>query len=107
MGLPIRSITYDGPNHLHWMRLKDLKVRMATSHTEFIIVGIDETVHYQYAIGNKQPYKDWLVALRHSYDSSLESFEHIMTDDTRYLEGKYQNGFIIHDDDLIIIDGVH
>jgi 2-polyprenyl-3-methyl-5-hydroxy-6-metoxy-1,4-benzoquinol methylase len=94
---------YEGDYSAEIVTLSDLKVRIFKD----LIVGIDETPHYQYALGNHQPYKDFLVKYNHLYDSSLESFEHIMNDDSCYLEGEHEADFIHIDGDNIIVDGVH
>lgn len=98
---------YDGPQSIHLIKISDLKVRMRGDLQGREIVNIDETPHYQYTLGNQQPYKDWLRANKHFYDESLASFEHLMTDNSRYLGGDYTMGHILHDDDMVIIDGVH
>ena len=97
---------YDGPEEIHLVEIATLKVRMPKEGGHDI-VGIDATPHYQYTLGNKQPYKDWLVANKHLYEESLASFEHLMNDDSRYLGGDYTMGHILHDDDMVILDGVH
>lgn len=94
---------YEGEEEAHLIEVATLKVRMPGEG----IVAIDQTPHYQYTLGNTQPYKDWLVAHDHLYESSLASFEHLMNDDSLYLDGKHRQDFIMHDDDLVIIDGVH
>jgi len=94
---------YKGVEEIHLIKIADLKVRMPGEG----IVAIDATPHYQYTLGKTKPYKDWLVANNHLYDSSLASFKHLMNDDSRYLGKPYDQDFILHDDDLVIIDGVH
>ncbi len=94
---------YDGPEEVHIIKIATLRVRMPLEG----IIAIDETPHYQYALGNQQPYKDWLITHHHLYDSSLASFDYLMTDESNYLEGKHDQDYIMHDDDLVIIDGTH
>ena len=98
---------YDGPEELHLIEISALKVRMPKEGGGHEVVSIDATPHYQYTLGNQQPYKDWLVANNHLYDESLASFEHLMTDDSRYLGGEHAMSHILHDDDMVILDGVH
>ena len=94
---------YAGHEVVHIIEIAKLRIRMPGEG----IVAITATPHYLYTLGNKQPYKDWLVAHNHLYDSSLASFEYLMNDGADYLDGKHADDFIVHDSQLVIIDGVH
>lgn len=94
---------YDGLDEIRIIPIADLCVRTP----EKTIAKIDETPHYQYTLGNKQPYLDWLVAHNHLYELSLASFEHLMNDESYYLDAPYDQNFILCNKDFVIIDGVH
>lgn len=98
---------YEGPHVAHIMDLTKLRVRMPRGDGGFLFLKIHQTPHYKYTQGDTQPYKDWLVEHRHLYDESLASFEHLMNDDSNYLDPPYNDEWIMHDDDLVIVDGVH
>jgi len=99
----IAMFDYKGPDIVVYMAPKRLRVRLPSGD----IVALDETPHYQYTIGNKQPYCDWLIEYGHLYESSLASFEHLMSDESFYLEGQHAQDFILCDKNFVIIDGVH
>ncbi|MHA2063150.1 MAG: hypothetical protein ACXABY_02095 [Candidatus Thorarchaeota archaeon] len=94
---------YKGSDEMWIMPLSRLCVRMPGEG----IVNLDATPHYQYTLGNKQPYRDWLVKHHHLYESSLASFEHLMNDESYYLDEPYDQDFILCDKNFVIIDGVH
>lgn len=98
---------YRGLHTPHVIEVRKLRVRMPLPGDVHIIVDIHETPHYQYTQGNTQPYKDWLREHNHLYDESLASFEHLMNDDSIYLESPHDKKFIKHDHQLVITDGVH
>lgn len=94
---------YDGPDEIRIIPIADLCVRTPAGS----IVTLEATPHYQYTLGNKQPYRDWLVEHNHLYESSLASFEHLMNDESDYLDEPYDQDFILCDKNFVIIDGVH
>lgn len=98
-----QMLHYEGDDLPHTIEIARLRVRMPRQG----IVAINATPHYLYTLGNQQPYKDWLVEHNHLYESSLASFEYLMNDESEYLGKGHELDFIIHDDDLVIIDGVH
>ena len=100
-------LSYAGPHMPHVMNVRDLKVRMPAGGGRHTIVALNETPHYQYALGNKLPYVDWLIEHHHLVEESLASFEHLMNDDSVYLDTPHEDKFIMHDHDLVIVDGVH
>ena len=100
---------YTGPHPIEIIEIDQLKVSMPGQ----FIHRLKETPHYQYTLGHTQPYKDWLIANNHFYESSLTSFEHLMNDDSDYLDEPYDQNFILYyqraayGSSAIIIDGVH
>lgn len=102
---------YKGKNQPHIVDIENLKVIDKRGK----ITSIKETPHYQYALGNKEPYKAFLRADHPSeYEESLESFEYLMNNELDYLDSSHKkyNGwggedhFIIHDNH-VVRDGVH
>ncbi len=96
-------LAYKGTDVVLFIDLEGLQVRMPSGD----IVPLDATPHYQYTLGNKQPYCDWLIEHSHLYESSLASFEDLMNDGSLYLEGSHAQDFILCDRNFVIIDGVH
>jgi hypothetical protein len=99
--------TYAGSHMPHVMNVRDLKVRMPIVGGGHVIMNLNETPHYQYALGNKGSYLEWLIRHNHLVEESLASFEHLMNDDSTYLDAPHGDKFIMHDNDLVIVDGVH
>lgn len=101
---------YTGPHQVEIMRIDRLRVSMPGNSKRLLIQRLGETLHYQYTLGNTQPYKDWLVANNHFYELSLASFEHLMNDDSNYLDEPHDQDFILYYQGMdypVIIDGVH
>lgn len=94
---------YKGPYEAHILEIANLQVSMPGEG----IVAIDATPHFQYTLGDKEPYKAWLIEQNHLYNESLASFEYIMSNDFDYLDGPHAQHFILHTDELVIVDGVH
>jgi len=95
--------SYSGRHKIHIVEIAKLQISMPGQG----IMTISQTPHYQYVCGNKEPYKEWLIEHGHLYEESLASFEYLMNDDSYYLDLKHARDFIMHDDELIIVDGVH
>lgn len=81
---------------------------------------IKETPHYQYAIGNKQPYIDYLNMCRGitwarkaigqedlQIDFMLEKFDNLLNSNTAYLESPYESKYIIVNRNKSLVDGLH
>lgn len=100
---------YKGPHQIEIIEINRLRVSMPGQ----FIHRLEETPHYQYTRGNTQLYKDWLIEYDHLYESSLTSFEHLMNDDSDYLDEPYDQDFILYyqrtsyGSSKIIIDGIH
>lgn len=94
---------YPGPHEVWLLEVAKLRVRMPDG----TIRALDETPHYQFVRGNKEPYKRWLRRYNHLYESSLDSFESLLREDFYYLEGEYSQDFIRCNQNFVIIDGVH
>jgi len=83
--------------------------------------GIVEQPQYQYCIGNKQAYADFLIPLRGkswaraaineehlTLDDMYEKFDKILHSDKKYLEPPFEHSYICtHSDAKTIFDGVH
>jgi 2-polyprenyl-3-methyl-5-hydroxy-6-metoxy-1,4-benzoquinol methylase len=102
---------YRGDNHPHIIEINKLKV----ADKRGTITPIKETPHYQYVLGNKQPYLDFLREDHpNEYNESISSFEYLINSELDYLDSSHkkyngyagEDSFIIHDD-YIIRDGVH
>ena len=102
---------YTGKNQPHIVDLEKLQVIDIRGK----ITSIKDSPHYQYVLGNKQPYIDFLKRDHPSeYEQSIESFEYLLNSELDYLDTNHKkyNGwdgedtFIIHDN-YVIRDGVH
>ena len=102
---------YTGKNQPHIVDLEKLQVIDIRGN----LSSIKDSPHYQYVLGNKQPYIDFLKRDHPSeYEQSIESFEYLLNSELDYLDTTHKkyNGwggedtFIIHDN-YIIRDGVH
>lgn len=74
------------------------------------IITISESPHYQYAIGNKDVYIDFLHEFYHQwapFDIQLNSFDYLLGDEKDYLDPPHDQDFILCRQDLTIMDGVH
>jgi len=81
---------------------------------------VKDTPHYQYAIGNKQPYIDYLNMCRGitwarkaigqenlQMDFMLEKFDKLLNSDIAYLDHPHETKYIIIDKNRSLIDGLH
>ena len=81
---------------------------------------IRETPHYQYAIGNKKPYQEYLEKCRHitwarsainqqdmKIGEMYDKFDKILNSEYYYLQPPYENKYIIVDSNARLIDGLH
>jgi len=75
------------------------------------IVLINETPHFQYVQGNKQPYIEYVnrnIGEKLQEDHYPESFEKLINNfDQNYNDNKLKKSFIIIDKDNVILDGLH
>jgi hypothetical protein len=81
---------------------------------------IIDSPHYQYAIGNKQPYQEYLEMLKHitwaraainqehlDIQFMFDKFDKILDNKTEYLIPPYESYYIICNNNRMIIDGMH
>jgi hypothetical protein len=94
---------YNGPHKVDVVSLSDLRVSIPGRG----IVTLDQTPHYQYILGNKQPYLDLLLAQNYLYHQSINSFEYVINNDLDYLDKPHEQDFIFCYTTCVIIDGVH
>ena len=97
---------YKGQHRPHIMELNKLKVILPDGTR----VKIDGTPHYQYMIGNHEIYMAFLhkhYGQHAPFEQQLESLSILMNDDSNYLDEKFHDGFIMHNPDLILMDGAH
>tara|TARA_R100001509_G_C4841319_1_gene206754 strand:+ start:328 stop:822 length:495 start_codon:yes stop_codon:yes gene_type:complete len=82
--------------------------------------SIKETPHYQYALGNKQPYIDYLDLCRGitwaraaigeedlKIEFMFEKFDALLNSDLSYLDPPHEDKYIIIDRNRNLIDGLH
>jgi hypothetical protein len=96
------------PDHLKngakLIKLSDLRVRIHGP----MIVAINKTPHYQYIVGNKSAYMEFLYEYHASVIAlSLERFEYVINGPYDYLGGPHNDEYIKCDGDMVIVDGVH
>ena len=95
-----------GPYEPCIVEIAKLKVRTPDKD----IINISESPHYQYAIGNKDVYIDFLHEFYHQwapFDIQLKSFDYLLSDEKNYLDPPHDQDFILCGQDLVIADGVH
>jgi len=81
---------------------------------------IKDTPHYQYALGNKQPYVEYLEKCRHitwarsainqqdmKIEQMFEKFDKLLDSEHLYLQPPYENKYIIVNHRASLIDGLH
>lgn len=81
---------------------------------------IKETPHYQYAMGNTQPYKEYLEKCKHitwaraainqehiDLQFMFDKFDKILNTELAYLEPPHQDKYIIVNRNKQLIDGLH
>ena len=79
-----------------------------------------DTPHYQYAIGNKQPYSEYLSMLKHitwaraainqehlDLKFMFDKYDKILHSEDEYLQPPYEQKYIICDSTGLIQDGLH
>ncbi len=82
------------------------------------IVHISKTPHYQYLLGDKKPYLDYLKkygkSVGYTLEHSSEAFDSLISDTKTYLSKNYASNYIVCEKiatkfgkKLVIIDGVH
>lgn len=83
-------------------------------------IPIEETPHYQYAIGNKEVYEKYLLNLKHitwaraaineehlDVQFMFDKFDAILNSELLYLDSPHEEKYIICNMNQLIIDGVH
>jgi hypothetical protein len=81
---------------------------------------IKDTPHYQYALGNKSPYEDYLNKCKHitwareaigeqhlEMQFMFDKFDKILNSDDAYLDSPYEDRYIIVNGRGQIVDGLH
>ena len=83
-------------------------------------VLVKDTPHYQYALGNKAPYEEYLNKCKHitwaragineehlEIQYMFDKFDAILNSDKLYLDPPFENKYIIVADNGLLIDGLH
>lgn len=81
---------------------------------------VKDTPHYQYALGNKKPYEEYLAKCKHitwaraaiseehlELQFMFDKFDKILNSDYAYLDSPYEDRYIIVNGRGQIIDGLH
>lgn len=88
------------------------------SAVRFKLFRPKDTPHYQFVLGNKKPYQEYLLTygenVGYGREHSVNSFKQILNSKDSYLSGAYNRDYIVVEEvsglfgkKLVVLDGVH
>ena len=90
------------------VNLSDIRASLITNYPSKKIIKLEESPHYQFLLGNREPYIEYMK-ISHQKEHSVEVFEELIKN-FNYLEGSNKNKFVVCNkfgDYYLIQDGFH
>jgi len=90
------------------INIDDIRVNLITFYPTVKLIKLEESPHYQFLLGNIEPYIEYLKIAKQP-DHSVEKFEKLMKEFDYLSKGnKYKYIECVEKDDIyVIIDGFH